>query len=649
MGYEEVLDSLRDTFLRIYPLPDTRGIRSPEWFESFRPRIRAAREPLAATAVIEELVASIRDGSTRLVATPVDGDRALPPIVLGEIEGRILVVRAGPDIPLRPGEEILRVDGVPVWSLVRTVSRRTPASTASARTRGACNRALAGPPGSEARLLIRLDAQRQREVAVRRGIPLAEEPAIWTRDLRGGAGLIRIARFAGDTLVQEFDEILEARRDRPALAIDVRGNPGGSERLAEAIAARFFEKPVLARVDIWRDPGTETLRRAARWIEPRGPWTWRGRLAVLIDAGSSGACETFVAALEAGCGALLAGESTAGSSAPTTTVGLPEGFAIRISRSIGLSASGAAMDRGIDPHIQRRPARRALLEGLDEVRDAAIDRITSRSPDPRPVPLLTPSARLERPPVRVAVCQIRVIDSDVEGNLARVAAAAGEAARKGAQIACFPETCLIGWVNPKAHALARPIPGPLSDAIASIARRNRISMAIGLTEKVPEGIYDAAILAGPDGRLLAKHRKINNLPGLMDPPYLDGRPADIAAADTAIGRIGILICADTFVEDHLRRLRERKPDLVVVPFGWAAPHEAWPGHGETLEGTVLRAAKTIGAPVIGPNLVGEITAGPWWGRTYEGLSVAGDARGRILFIGLHGEPEVAVIEVETGS
>ncbi|MBN1419446.1 MAG: hypothetical protein JXP34_11760 [Planctomycetes bacterium] len=648
MGYETVLDAIRDAFLRIHPFPDARGIRGPEWFEPFRPRIRAARDPDAATAVIEEVVATFRDGSTRLVATPADAGRALPPVVLGEIDGRILVVRAGPDVPLRPAEEVLRVDGVPVWSLVRTVSRRIAASTPAARSRGACARALAGPPGSEVHILVRLDARVQREVAVRRGIPLPEEPALWTRDLRDGAVLMRIARFVGDDLVDRFDAILENLRDRPGLVIDLRGNGGGSERIAGAIAGRFAARPALVRVEAWRDPGTEILRRTASWIEPRGPWTWSGGLAVLIDGGSAGACESFAAALEAGGGALLVGETTAGASAGTTTVGLPEEFAIRIARAMGVRAAGTTLDLGIPPHVSCPPARRALLEGRDEALEAAIDGITARGADPRRVPRSIGPPKPERPPVRVAVCQIRVTDGDIEGNTARIAAAAAEAARGGAQIACFPETALIGWIHPKAHALARPIPGPLSDAIGSIARRNRVFIAIGLTERVSGGIHDAAILVGPDGRILAKHRKINTLGELMDPPYLRGRPSDIGTADTAIGRIGLLICADTFVEDHLRRLRERRPDVVVVPYGWAAPREAWPAHGETLEGTVLRAARTIGAPVIGPNLIGEITCGPWTGRTYEGLSVACDARGKILFIGRHGEPEVGRIEVESG-
>ena len=92
-------------------------------------------------------------------------------------------------------------------------------------------------------------------------------------------------------------------------------------------------------------------------------------------------------------------------------------------------------------------------------------------------------------------------------------------------------------------------------------------------------------------------------------------------------------------------MRDLAPDLVLVPYGWAAPREAWPGHGESLKEVVSRAARTIGAPVIGPTPIGEITTGPWKGRTYEGESAAADAEGKVLFSGITGRPQVAVFPV----
>src|SRR5690348_8821690 len=61
--------------------------------------------------------------------------------------------------------------------------------------------------------------------------------------------------------------------------------------------------------------------------------------------------------------------------------------------------------------------------------------------------------------VRLAICQILVIDSDREGNFRRIEYALEQASAQHAQIAVFPESSILGWENPDAHRMAAPIPG----------------------------------------------------------------------------------------------------------------------------------------------------------------------------------------------
>lgn len=67
--------------------------------------------------------------------------------------------------------------------------------------------------------------------------------------------------------------------------------------------------------------------------------------------------------------------------------------------------------------------------------------------------------------VKVAICQILVIDSDREGNFRRIEYALVDAKEQGAQIATFPESAILGWENPE-HT-ASPIPSPATTANAS--------------------------------------------------------------------------------------------------------------------------------------------------------------------------------------
>jgi len=247
--------------------------------------------------------------------------------------------------------------------------------------------------------------------------------------------------------------------------------------------------------------------------------------------------------------------------------------------------------------------------------------------------------------VRIAVCQILVIDGDREGNLRRIEYALESARDQHAEIATFPESALLGWENPDAHTLATPIPGPDSDRIAALARKYDMMIAIGLDEKDGDRLYDSAILVDKSGKILWKHRKLNVLPGLMDPPYSVGAREGIGVVDTEFGRIGVVICADTFVDEYARKIANLKPDLMLVPYGWAANVEEWPEHEKELEKLVSSRAKLWGCPTVGTDLVGAMTHGPWKGKTYGGGSVVADASGKVLEILRDRDTDVRVVEL----
>jgi predicted amidohydrolase len=251
--------------------------------------------------------------------------------------------------------------------------------------------------------------------------------------------------------------------------------------------------------------------------------------------------------------------------------------------------------------------------------------------------------------VRLAICQILVIDGDREGNFRRIEFALEDAEAKHADIAIFPESSILGWENPDAHHMAAPIPGRDSDRIAALARQHRVMIAIGLDEKDGDKLYDSAILMDKTGKLLWKHRKINVLPELMTPPYSQGRPEDIGVVETEFGRIALLICADTFSNAFVNRMKELKPDLMLVPYGWAAPNDQWPEHSRVLEELVKRRAALVRCPMAGVDLVGEMTHGPWAGQTYGGSSFVADGTGKILLTLKDRDTDMQVIDVPAGS
>jgi predicted amidohydrolase len=251
--------------------------------------------------------------------------------------------------------------------------------------------------------------------------------------------------------------------------------------------------------------------------------------------------------------------------------------------------------------------------------------------------------------VRVAVCQILVIDGDREGNFRRIEYALEQARSGGAQIAAFPESAILGWENPDAHRMATPIPGADSDRVSALARKYGLMISIGLDEKDGGRLYDSAILVDKMGKLLWKHRKLNVLPELMTPPYSVGKEAGIGVVETEFGRVGLVICADTFGDAYCERLKGLRPDFMLVPYGWAAEPSEWPGHSLELERLVSRRAREIRCPIVGTDLVGVMSHGPWRGRTYGGASVVANAAGEIVARLRDRDVEVRVIELAVGN
>ena len=252
---------------------------------------------------------------------------------------------------------------------------------------------------------------------------------------------------------------------------------------------------------------------------------------------------------------------------------------------------------------------------------------------------------MRKTPISIALAQILVIDSDWDGNFTRVERALATLAGQEVDLVVFPESAILGWVNPDAHQMATPIPGSDAARLSELAVRYGRNIVIGLDEKADETLYDSAIFINRAGEVVWRHRKILTLEYLIEPPYAAGDRADIGVFDTELGRVGLLICADTFDQESVHRMRELAPELLIVPYGWAAEPNEWPNHAESLHNLVKKIAREMKCPVVGVNSVGAISKGPWRGKTYGGASIAVDSTGDELGILADRDVEIRVIRL----
>ena len=83
-------------------------------------------------------------------------------------------------------------------------------------------------------------------------------------------------------------------------------------------------------------------------------------------------------------------------------------------------------------------------------------------------------------------------------------------------------------------------------------------------------------------------------------------------------------CADSFRDDLLVKMKEQGLDFVIIPYGWAAGEKAWSNHAKELQRVVKHAAELMMCPVVGIDLVVEISHSPWPSGVYGGQGIAVD-------------------------
>src|SRR6478672_12061786 len=167
--------------------------------------------------------------------------------------------------------------------------------------------------------------------------------------------------------------------------------------------------------------------------------------------------------------------------------------------------------------------------------------------------------------MRVAVAQMEPKLAEKERNLDACLARLEEAAAADAELTVFPECAIPGYMFDSAEEAlpyAEEIPGPSTEAFERECRRLGVHAICGLIERDGDTLYNAAILVGPDG-LIGSYRK-THLPFLGVDRFVT--PGDeLKVFDTAIGRIGLIICYDLRFPEVTRTLALHGADLVTLP------------------------------------------------------------------------------------
>jgi predicted amidohydrolase len=219
---------------------------------------------------------------------------------------------------------------------------------------------------------------------------------------------------------------------------------------------------------------------------------------------------------------------------------------------------------------------------------------------------------------------------DVSANLERHIRLIDEAADRGASLVVFPEISLQGYPRDVASrdyeseirevfATAESVPdGPSVARIVEASKRRGIHVVFGMTEATPEPgvLYNSMVLTGPDG-YIGTYRKVHL--GVAEQVFW--RAGDQwPVFDTAIGRLGMLICWDKMFPETTRELTLAGAQILIMSTAWAltpgeyAEDEAnqWAQQADLLD---RARAFENGRWFISSNVVGELGGLDFFGRS----------------------------------
>src|SRR3954470_5023571 len=269
-------------------------------------------------------------------------------------------------------------------------------------------------------------------------------------------------------------------------------------------------------------------------------------------------------------------------------------------------------------------------------------------------------------PARVACAQVEPVIFERDATLDKLAIVAAEAAAGGARLVLFPETfvpvypssrwarSLAVWGEGGKELWARlaqasiTVPSAETERIGSIAREHGLVLAVGVNELGGGTLYNTLLVFTPDGELALRHRKL--MPTNHERMVWGlGDGEGLAAIETALGRVGGLICWENLMPLARAALYESGLDIYLAPTAddeesWqrSIRHIAREARAFVLSCCVYQRASSYpddvaiadgpdllgrgGSAIVAPN--GEYLAGPLWDE--EGLLIA-DLEPDLLF------------------
>ncbi len=228
-------------------------------------------------------------------------------------------------------------------------------------------------------------------------------------------------------------------------------------------------------------------------------------------------------------------------------------------------------------------------------------------------------------------------------NLENTLAGVYQAAAQGARLVLLQELHCEKYFcqtqDPQHFDLAEPIPGPTTDTLASLAKELSVVVVGSVFEQRAPGVYhNTAVVLDNNGHLAGCYRKMHipDDPGYHEKYYFTPGSQGFAPIETAVAKLGVLVCWDQWYPEAARLMALRGAELLLYPsaIGWDPRDDQAEKRRQRDSWITIQRAHAIanGLPVMVCNRTGREPdpAGKSPGIQFWGSSFIAGPQGEIL-------------------
>ena len=172
--------------------------------------------------------------------------------------------------------------------------------------------------------------------------------------------------------------------------------------------------------------------------------------------------------------------------------------------------------------------------------------------------------------MKIALTQLQ-IHGNAEKNLEKTLRYMEEAARNGAELVCFPEIQFTPFFpqhpDRDASKYAMKITDPTVDAVRAKCRELGLVAVPNLYLEEKGRRFDASPVIDADGTVLGVSKMVHIVQTSMfyEQDYYTPSDTGFRVYQTAVGRIGVVICFDRHFPESVRSCALQGAEMVVIP------------------------------------------------------------------------------------